>query len=89
MYIYWQIVNSLKNVASVFLEPSVALELFGLEVHLFWEKIHKTACRLGDGIQLSSSRGRKRTNFTRSPVSPFSPGMVRKGGYFFLQLLIP
>lgn len=50
--------------ALVFLESSVALELSGLEIHFFWEEIHKTAWRLGDGIQLSSSKGRKRTKFT-------------------------
>lgn len=89
MYIYWQIINSLKNVTSVFLEPSVALELFGLEIHLFGEEIHKTACRPEDGIQLSSSKGRKGTKCTHSPVCSFSPEMVRKGGCFFLQVLIP
>lgn len=96
MYIYWQVVYSLKNVALVFLESSVALELSGLEIYLFGEDIRKTAWRLGDGSQCSSSRGRKiyphpseEGKFTHFPVSLFSPEMVRKRGHFFLQFLMP
>lgn len=55
---YQQIVNSLKNVALVFLESPVALEVSGLEIHLFGEDIHKTAREVGRWESLQAEEGK-------------------------------